>query len=283
MIKAKVLVVGCGDLGTAIATRLQIKHEVIGLRRSQQALPLNIHTIQADVTDTNSLTKLSSLKPSIIIYCISADAQTDESYQAQYVQGLKNILATQTNNTALQHVFFISSTRVYGQKTQALLDESVTAIPDDFGGTRLLEAENVLKELPCRSTTMRLSGIYGNNRLMLVNLAKDIRRWPVQNYWSNRIHRDDAASFISFIVGKAIQELPVDNCYIVTDDKPTQQYEVLTWLAKEQNVDTANVQVPKNNGGKRLSNHLLRATGFILQYPNYQIGYEAVLKSQKNA
>ena len=283
MIKAKVLVVGCGDLGAAIATRLQIKHEVIGLRRSQQALPLNIRTIQADVTDTNSLTKLSSLKPSIIIYCVSADAQTDESYQAQYVQGLKNILATQTNNTALQHVFFISSTRVYGQKTQALLDESVTAIPDDFGGTRLLEAENVLKELPCRSTTMRLSGIYGNNRLMLVNLAKDIRRWPVQNYWSNRIHRDDAASFISFIVEKAIQELPVDNCYIVTDDKPTQQYEVLTWLAKEQNVDTANVQVPKNSGGKRLSNHLLRATGFILQYPNYQIGYEAVLKSQKNA
>ena len=283
MIKAKVLVVGCGDLGAAIATRLQIKHEVIGLRRSQQALPLNIRTIQADVTDTNSLTKLSSLKPSIIIYCVSADAQTDESYQAQYVQGLKNILATQTNNTVLQHVFFISSTRVYGQKTQALLDESVTAIPDDFGGIRLLEAENVLKKLPCRSTTMRLSGIYGNNRLMLVNLAKDIRRWPVQNYWSNRIHRDDAASFINFIVEKAIQELPVDNCYIVTDDKPTQQYEVLTWLAKEQNVDTANVQVPTNNGGKRLSNHLLRATGFILQYPNYQIGYEAVLKSQKNA
>lgn len=280
---AKILVVGCGDLGTAIAMQLQTKHEVIGLRRSQQHSTLTICIIQADVTDINSLAKLTPLKPNIIIYCVSADAQTDESYQAQYVQGLKNILATQTNNTALQHVFFISSTRVYGQKTQALLDESVSAIPDDFGGIRLLEAENVLKELPCRSTTMRLSGIYGNNRLMLVNLAKDIRRWPVQNHWSNRIHRDDAASFISFIVEKAIQELPVDNCYIVTDDKPTQQYEVLTWLAKEQNVDTANVQVPKNSGGKRLSNHLLRATGFILQYPNYQIGYEAVLKSQKNA
>lgn len=280
---AKILVVGCGDLGTAIAMQLQTKHEVIGLRRGQQHSTLTICIIQADVTDINSLAKLTPLKPNIIIYCVSADAQTDESYQAQYVQGLKNILATQTNNTALQHVFFISSTRVYGQKTQALLDESVSAIPDDFGGIRLLEAENVLKELPCRSTTMRLSGIYGNNRLMLVNLAKDIRRWPVQNHWSNRIHRDDAASFISFIVEKAIQELPVDNCYIVTDDKPTQQYEVLTWLAKEQNVDTANVQVPKNSGGKRLSNHLLRATGFILQYPNYQIGYEAVLKSQKNA
>ena len=280
---ANILVVGCGDLGTAIATRLQIKHEVIGLRRSQQALPLNIRTIQADVTDANSLTKLLSLKPNIIIYCVSADAQTDQSYQAQYVQGLKNILATQANNTKLQHVFFISSTRVYGQKTQALLDESVAAIPDDFGGNRLLEAENFLKELPCRSTTMRLSGIYGNNRLMLVNLAKDISRWPAQNHWSNRIHCDDAASFISFIVEKAIQKLPLRDCYIVTDNQPTQQYEVLNWLAKAQNVDTANVQIPNVGGGKRISNQLLQATGFILQYPNYQIGYSAVLKTQKNA
>ena len=279
---AKILVVGCGDLGTAIAMRLQIEHEVIGVRRSQQPSTLAMCIIQADVTDLNSLTKLTPLKPNVIIYCVSADAQTDESYQKQYVIGLKNILATQTNNTALQHVFFISSTRVYGQQSPVILDESITAVPADFGGERLLEAENVLKILPCKSTAMRLSGIYGNNRLMMVNLAKEISRWPAHNQWSNRIHRDDAANFISFMVEKAIQTLPVDDCYIVTDDKPTQQFEVLTWLAKAQNIDTANVQVPSDCGGKRLSNQRLRATGFILQYPNFQIGYEAVLKSQKN-
>ena len=279
---SKVLIVGCGDLGTAIAIRLQLNHEVIGLRRSQQTLPMGMRTIQGNVTKPNTLHLLAQINPNIIVYCVSADAQTDESYQANYVQGLKNILATQTNNTALQHVFFISSTRVYGQQTQNLLDETSTAIPADFGGNRLLEAESAVKSLPCKSTCMRLSGIYGPNRPMLINLAKDISRWPLNNQWSNRIHRDDAASFISYMAEKSIQKLPVDDCYIVTDDKPTLQYEVLTWLAKAQLVNTANVHVPKNGGGKRLSNKRLRATGFRLQFPHYQIGYDSVLKSQKN-
>ena len=275
--------VGCGDLGIAIAIRLQVNHEVTGLRRSQKLLPAGMQTIQADVTDSNSLTGLTLLKPNIVIYCISAGAQTDESYQAHYVTGLKNILATQVNNTVLQHVFFISSTRVYGQQSEILLDETIPANPADFGGIRLLEAENIVKKLPCKSTCMRLSGIYGNNRLMLINLAKDTTRWPLNNPWSNRIHRDDAANFIAFIAEKSIKKMPVDDCYIVTDDKPTQQYEVLTWLAKAQNITIPSVNVPKISGGKRLSNQRLRATGFELQYPHYQIGYDAILKSQKNA
>jgi len=194
------------------------------------------------------------------------------------VTGLKNILATQANNQALKHVFFVSSARVYGQKTDGLLDETTPAIPADFGGERLLEAENVLKEQACKATSMRLSGIYGNNRLYLVNMAKDTTKWPQENHWSNRIHRDDAASFIAFMVEKAVKNEALENCYIVTDDMPTQQYEVLTWLANQQKIDTAHVKIPATQGGKRLSNKRLRDTGFQLQYPNYQAGYSRILK-----
>jgi nucleoside-diphosphate-sugar epimerase len=281
---AKVLLVGCGDLGTAIADNLTREHQVAGLRRSIHAASggvqiSSMQTISADVTQPNTLSALSNLKPNIVIYCISADAQTDESYQAQYVTGLKNVLATQINNDALQHVFFVSSTRLYGQKTDELLDEAAVAIPCDFGGIRLLEAENVLKTLPCKSTSMRLSGIYGNGRLYLANMAKDVSRWPVENNWSNRIHRDDAAGFIAFLVNKTLQNQPIEDCYIVTDDMPTQQYEVLTWLAKQQNVDVSGVKTPTVSGGKRLNNKRLRGTGFELQYPNYQIGYSEILKN----
>jgi nucleoside-diphosphate-sugar epimerase len=139
---AKVLIVGCGDLGTAIAIRLQKCHEVIGLRQSNQQLPLGMQTIQADVTQPNTLTALEKLNPDIVIYCVAASAQTDENYQAHYVRGLKNILTTQSQNTNLQHVFFVSSTRVYGQNTQVILDENMPATPADFGGKRLLEAES---------------------------------------------------------------------------------------------------------------------------------------------
>lgn len=276
---AKVLIVGCGDLGTAIAERLQQKHEVIGLRFSDKLLPHGIQTIQADVTKPNTLTQLEKLSPHIIIYCVSAGGQTDEKYQAVYVAGLKNVLATQSHNQLLQHVFFVSSTRVYGQITNDLLDENTPAIPADFGGERLLEAENALKALPCKSTSMRLSGIYGEGRLYLVNMAKDISKWPHENHWSNRIHRDDAAAFIASMTNQAIQNQPVADCYIVTDNMPTQQYEVLKWLAGQQNTDISNIKTPLATGGKRLSNQRMRETGFEMQYPNYQAGYSHILKT----
>ncbi len=282
---ANILIVGCGDLGTAIASNLKHEHQVTGLRRTIHAPSSGIKTICADVTQPNTLFALTNLHPNIVIYCISADAQTDESYQAQYVTGLKNVLATQISNQVLGHVFFVSSTRPYGQHTQDLLDESIPAIPSDFGGERLLEAEIALKDfclnknMPCKSTSMRLSGIYGNGRLYLANMAKDVTKWPKENNWSNRIHRDDAAGFIAFLADKALKNQPIEDCYIVTDDMPTQQYEVLQWLAIQQGIDTSSIQTPLISGGKRLSNKRLRSTGFQLQYPNYQVGYSKILKT----
>ncbi len=277
---AQILIIGCGDLGTAIAALLhQANHEVIGLRVSPRKLPNGMQTIQADVTKASTLAVLTHLNPHIIIYCVAASAQTDENYHAIYVQGLKNVLATQTRNADLQHVFFVSSTRVYGQNTPEILDEDTLAIPADFGGERLLEAENVLTQLTCKATILRLSGIYGQGRLYLVNTAKEPSRWPVNNSWSNRIHRDDAAGFIAFLVQKSLNQQAIENCYIVTDDMPTLQYTVLNWLARQQGIDVTEIQAPATHGGKRLSNQRLRATGFELQYPDFHIGYSKVLET----
>ena len=277
---SKILIIGCGDLGTAIATRLfDAGHTLTGVRKSSQILPHSMHTIQADVTQISALFALENINPNILIYCVSAGGSTDAQYQAAYVQGLKNIMATQANNHALQHVFFVSSTRVYGQNTIEILDEITPAIPTDFGGERLLEAENVLNELPCASTKLRLSGIYGTGRLYLVNMAKDVTNWPQDNHYSNRIHRDDAASFIAFLAEKVSKNQVVEDCYVVTDDMPTPQYEVLTWLANQQKIDTSAITTPPAQGGKRLSNKRLRDTGFMLQYPNYQAGYSEILQN----
>jgi len=95
---AKILIVGCGDLGTAIANRLvDEKYEVIGLRRSLQTLP-RMQMLQGDVADAASLQALVALMPEIVIYCVAASGQNDAAYQAQYVTGLKNILASQSNS-----------------------------------------------------------------------------------------------------------------------------------------------------------------------------------------
>ncbi len=273
---SKVLIVGCGDLGGAVAGQLaQLGLEAIGVRRSTIAIA-GVTVIQADVTQAASLNVLRDIQPTILIYCVAANGQTDEQYKAHYVDGLRHVLATQTENSKLQHVIFVSSTRVYGQKTDALLDEPVVALPADFGGERLLQAESLLKALPCNATVLRLSGIYGVGRLRMINLAKSPANWPEKNSWSNRIHRDDAAAFMVFLVQQVLANNHVAACYIVTDSRPATQYEVLEWIATQLNIEIQG-KAPAITGGRRLNNQAMLATGFTLQYPDFQAGYQMLL------
>lgn len=273
--KPKVLIVGLGDLGAEIARHLtSTAIDVIGLRRSNK-LDSTIETIVADVTQPESLTALTAIQPEFIVYCVAASGQSDAEYQQAYVEGLRNVLATQQHNARLRHVFFVSSTRVYGQETDVLLDESVPAMPADFGGRRLLEGERLLQSLGCDYTILRLSGIYGPGRLRMINLAKSPEFWPAQNSWSNRIHRDDAAAFVVFLIRQVLAGRQIENCYIVTDSKPSPQYEVLAWIASQTHAGHAAL-LPVS-GGKRLSNQLMLATGFKLQYPDYMAGYRTML------
>jgi nucleoside-diphosphate-sugar epimerase len=273
---AKVLIVGCGDLGGAVATKLSsLGIETIGVRLSN-ALIDGVEIIQADITQPASLDVLKQLHPEILIYCVAANGQTDEQYKIHYVDGLHRVLATQSDNAKLKHVFFVSSTRVYGQQTDALLDESIPAIPIDFGGERLLEAESILNNISCNTTVLRLSGIYGRGRLRMINLAKSPQKWPVQNGWTNRIHRDDAAAFMVFLVQKILADQSIQSCYIVTDSKPSSQYEVLSWIANQMELNSV-VKTPVIEGGKRLSNKAMLSSGFKLQYPDFKVGYQALL------
>jgi len=267
----------------AIAELLAYKHAVFGLRRqsqgqSLQGRPSNLSMLQGDVTDPASLQVLHGLKSELILYCVAADAQTDAAYQAQYVNGLANVLATQQQNTALRHVFFVSSTRVYGQDAGECLDDTSPLSPMDFGGQRLLEAEQLLKNLACPTTALRLSGIYGPGRLRMINLAKS-QAWPATNSWSNRIHRDDAAAFIVFLMEHVLAGQAVQTSYIVSDDAPASLHEVLAWLADQMKIGIPAYAQQDASKGKRLANGLMRSTGYQLKYPNFKVGYQALLAS----
>jgi nucleoside-diphosphate-sugar epimerase len=278
-----ILLVGCGDLGTQVACLLtSSKHQVTGVRRSEQT-DHRFKSMQADVTNPDTLHAIRDLSPDIILYCVAASGQTDAQYKAAYVDGLRHILEAQAHNIKLKHVFFVSSTRVYGQEGSALLDDDTLAIPADFGGERLLEAEQLLNAMPFPTTVLRLSGIYGPGRLRMITLAQAPHAWPQENSWTNRIHRDDAALFIHYLIMQLALNAPMTklhNTYIVTDSGPVSQFEVINWLAQQLNIDTqCPLQTQDLTKGKRLSNKRMLATGFQLRYPNYQIGYATLLST----
>jgi nucleoside-diphosphate-sugar epimerase len=278
IVNKQVLIVGCGDLGTALAHQLQGQgFNPIGVRRAS-AINSTFPCIQADVTSPASLLAIEGLNPSILVYCVAASAQTDENYRQHYVEGLRNVLNAIGDATNLKHVFFVSSTRMYGQEGDVLLDEDTIPQAMDFGGQRLLEAEGLLA-LSAQSwtyTALRLTGIYGPGRNRMINLAANLSHWPNHNSWSNRIHRDDAAGFVVYLINGLMRGEKLHDCYIVTDSCPVSQYEVLQWIAEKMGLSVDGVP-PKITGGKRMLNLRMLSTGFSLGYPDYKSGYSALL------
>ena len=275
----KILIVGCGQLGFSIVKNADPDiFKLYGFSRSLRKSPPSIEMHQVDILKTEAIDAIKLINPEIIIYAVSADAQSIESYQEHYVAGLKNTYKAILELDQFKHLFFVSSTRVYGQKTTKILSELDIAEPSDYGGEALMEAETVARQLKDKATILRLSGIYGPNRKRMIQLAQsNPGNWPATNNWSNRIHEEDAARFIVFLMKRIMMNESIEPLYLVTDGVPTKQYDVLTWIRNRLQLTTDTIELPILESGKQLQSVLLNQTGFVLKYPDFTYGYEAII------
>jgi len=274
--------VGCGDLGREIA-RLLVSDgvHITGVRRSRQPVQ-GCQLFQADVTQPETLHKLADTNPAILVYCVAADDYTDEGYKSHYVDGLWNVLHALRLSSTLRHVFFVSSTGVYGQQANDVIDEATLANPNGFSGERMLQAELLLADASIvaagvKTTILRFSGIYGPGRTRMLNLAAEPESWPASNSWTNRIHRDDGAAFTRFLIRRVMDAQAVEKVYLVTDSLPATQYDVLLFIAGKLGKDISKIVLPPVQGNKRLSNQRMLDSGYKLIYPDYRVGYQSLL------
>ena len=275
----KVLIIGCGQLGFSIVNNADPDvFKLYGFSRSLRKSPASIEMHQVDILKTEAIDAIKLVNPEIIIYAVSADTQSIESYQDHYVLGLKKTYEAILELDHFKHLFFVSSTRVYGQKTTKILSELDIAEPSDYGGEALMEAETVARQLKDKATILRLSGIYGPNRKRMIQLAQsNPGNWPATNNWSNRIHEEDAARFIVFLMKRIMMQESIEPLYLVTDGVPTKQYDVLTWIRNRLQLTTDTIELPILESGKQLQSVLLNQTGFVLKYPDFTYGYEAII------
>ena len=275
----KVLIVGCGQLGFSIVKNADSDvFKLYGFSRSLRKSPASIEMHQVDILKIEAIDVIKLINPEIIIYAVSADTQSIESYQDHYVVGLKKTYEAILKLDHFKHLFFVSSTRVYGQKTTKILSELDIAEPSDYGGEALMEAETVARQLKDKATILRLSGIYGPNRKRMIQLAQsNPGNWPATNNWSNRIHEEDAARFIVFLMKRIMMNESIEPLYLVTDGVPTKQYDVLTWIRNRLQLTTDTIELPILESGKQLQSVLLNQTGFVLKYPDFMYGYEAII------
>lgn len=271
----KVLIAGCGDVGNELARLLmQDGHVVYGLKRNTASLPDGVIPLPADLFDPTTLTGLPS-GIDRLVFMPTPSSRDESGYRAIFIQGLKNLwsaLDAQPGRTLL-----VSSTAVYGESKGSPVTEETVPGPTRFNGRVLLEMEQLAAGLTQRLTIARISGIYGPGRERLIRMAAaenlEVQKNPP--YFTNRIHRDDAAAALKHL-------LYLDNpqsVYLVSDDQPAPRYEVVSWLAGMQNKPApAGLTVDDADRGKRVDNGRLRASGFKLSYPDYRAGYSDVLE-----
>lgn len=276
---ARVLIAGCGDVGTELGRRLAAGgHAVWGLRRRPQGLPPPIRPLAADLADPATLAALPACD--YVVYTAAADRHDEEAYRRAYVDGPGRLLAAlREQGTAPRRFFFTSSTGVYGQDRGEWVDETSPAEPASFSGRILLEGEGRLRASGIPATIVRLAGIYGPGRTRLVDEVRSGRaaRAAAAGY-TNRIHRDDCAGFLAHLVEMDLAGEPVAEVYVGVDDEPAERREVVRWLAARLGVPEPAAEAPPSSGlNKRCRNARLKATGYCLRFPTYREGYAAIL------
>lgn len=259
----QVLIAGCGELGVAIGRQLVARgDQVTGLRRSAERLPDSFQRISVDLRGD-----LAGLPEQVdaVIYAATPASRDECGYLDIYVHAQRRL----REHVRCARWLFVSSTAVYPDDG-SVVDESSAAQPAAFNGHVLKEAEEVALASP-EGRCVRLAGIYGPGREMLLRRVRRGDPPARSQHYTNRIHIDDAA-------GLCVRLLATDAPRIVNgvDDAPCSEAEVLTWLADAMALPRLPI-VSEKPSGKRVSNALARSLGWRPTYASYREGYAAML------
>lgn len=291
-------IVGCGDLGAAVGhLALADGWDVFATRRRADRIPDSFHPCPGDVSSTDPGALTAPARCDALLYSVAASERSDEGYAVAYRDGLARTLkALSHGGLSPDRALFVSSTSVWKGEGGVWIDELTPARPGDGPPARILEAEQLLaRSFPpavC-TTSARLGGIYGPGRTALIREAA--RRRSSQpdaeppDLYTNRIHRDDAARALWHLLTHA--EPP--ELVAVVDDHPSLRSVVLDYVGEQLEPHLAARSKPdveaspssrttRPRANRRISNRLLRSTGFDLRYPSYREGYAALLESAED-
>ncbi|WPN30071.1 SDR family oxidoreductase [Pseudomonas sp. P5_109] len=279
-----VLIAGCGDVGSRLATQLLAAGwEVHGLRRDVSRLPEGVIGVAGDLFNKDCPATWPIGAVDYLVYCAAATDHDEAGYQAAYVQGLEHVLEWLNDYGQVPNrLLFVSSSSVYGQQEGEWVDEASPAVAGGYSGRVMLEAEQLALKSGIPASVVRLTGIYGPGREWLLTQVRRGYRVAVEPpLYANRIHADDAAGLMACLLEADRRGVAMDDVYIGVDDEPAALADVVGWLRGYLGVtewdDEATV---RRTGSKRCSNARAKALGWTPKYPSFREGYAAILEGR---
>ncbi|MBX9763265.1 MAG: SDR family oxidoreductase [Pseudomonadaceae bacterium] len=276
------MIAGCGDVGSRLGQQLSaVGWKVYGLRRTVAQLPAGIVPVAGDLQLDTCPAAWPSESLDYLVYCAAATQHDEDGYRAAYVDGLRRVLGwLAQHGQRPKRVLFVSSSGVYGQQQGEWVDETSSADAQGYSGRIMLQAEQLALTSGLPASVVRLTGIYGPGREWLLGQVRQGYRVATEPpLYGNRIHADDAAGLLAYLLQADARGVALDDCYIGVDDEPAPLYEVVAWLREQLGVSHwAAESTVRRAGSKRCSNARAKALGWTPRYASYREGYSAILQ-----
>ncbi|KFE57499.1 SDR family oxidoreductase [Pseudomonas syringae] len=277
-----VLIAGCGDIGSRLANQLIPQNWVVyGLRRNISRLPAGVIGVAGDLFDSVVPAAWPTTPLDYLVYCATPTDRDEAGYRAAYVEGLRKVLGwLEKHRQQPKRIIFVSSSSVYGQQNGEWVDETSPTDVSTFSGKVMLEAEQLALNSGFPASIVRLTGIYGPGRSDLSNRVRQGYNVAIDPpLYGNRIHADDAAGLLAFLLNADSRGVPLDDCYIGVDDAPAPLAEVVQWMREYLGVTQWTEDATlRRSGSKRCSNARAKALGWVPRYATYKEGYAALLR-----
>lgn len=184
--RPRLLIVGCGDIGARILSRVQRRFRVFALTsqparraelRARGAVP-----IIGNLDDRKSLRRLRALAPWLLHLAPPPNGGRTDPRTRALLAAIK----------PPARAVYVSTTGVYGDRGGAWTDETTPIAPANDRAWRRVDAERRMRV--AAACVLRVPGIYGHDRLPLDRLRAGTPALAADDdVQTNHIHADDLA------------------------------------------------------------------------------------------
>ena len=268
-----IVIVGCGYLGIEVASVWKKNgHTVTATTRNPEKLgSLSKISQKSVIIKGNDEDALAPLIASNEVILVTIAADSPEHYESAYLNTAQIFRHLALEMDLPRHLIYTSSTSVYGEHHGHWVDETAKLHGKSDQAKILIEAEKhylSLQELGWHVCLLRLSEIYGPGR-ELSHRVKQMEGHTLPgsgDNFTNMIHKHDCASAIDYALRHHLEGI----FNLSDDDHPTRK-ELYDAISKKFNLPKVKwdpKHTPLHSGNKRVSNHKIKAAGFVLRSPH---------------
>ena len=191
----KILIIGYGEIANNFA-RLNQNYKFTGLRRTDTTDLPNVDTIICDYI--KGLPKIENQSfYDWVIFFPKISGSNPKSYEEAYISRLSEI----EKSFPASKKIFISSTRVYLNHQNEIVDENQTLKPSDQQGNIIQRYEQIILKND-NNQILRLSGLITNKSNFVNKVIKE--KLFTSNKYINAIHIDDVLKILKDMIEKKL-------------------------------------------------------------------------------